>query len=330
MDQDEIFETVVAENRKLRTEVKALRERVTALESSRWWRLHPRHILTRPRPRHHEETRNGTQDVAERAKVTRLGRQWRLKAEYERRNSGAAQDEIVVRDGIRLKLHPESRYAIEQFCFRSPEMVEELDAFIANTSDRQRLLDAGAYHGLFSLVFAAKDPAKEALAVDASPIAFPKLLYGIHKNHAMNIEAVECALSSDGGTLEMHFDSDPLVAGAGGFGQPSLRIDSQTGDRLCEAHSFAPDVIKIDVEGHEVRVVQGLQETIARSRPLIFLELHPATIEANEGNGTVGDLVSKLIELEYSRAELRGQVVPTEALTDFVEIERMLLRPDNT
>jgi predicted O-methyltransferase YrrM len=41
------FDIVAAENRRLVREVKELRARVDALESSRWWRVHPRFILRR-------------------------------------------------------------------------------------------------------------------------------------------------------------------------------------------------------------------------------------------------------------------------------------------
>jgi predicted O-methyltransferase YrrM len=41
------FDIIVAENRRLVREVKELRSRVDALESSRWWRLHPRLFLGR-------------------------------------------------------------------------------------------------------------------------------------------------------------------------------------------------------------------------------------------------------------------------------------------
>jgi predicted O-methyltransferase YrrM len=43
------FDIVAAENRRLVREIKELRARVAALESSRWWRLHPRFILRRLR-----------------------------------------------------------------------------------------------------------------------------------------------------------------------------------------------------------------------------------------------------------------------------------------
>jgi predicted O-methyltransferase YrrM len=49
------FDIVAAENRRLVREVKELRGRVDALESSRWWRLHPRFILQRLRRRAAEE-----------------------------------------------------------------------------------------------------------------------------------------------------------------------------------------------------------------------------------------------------------------------------------
>ena len=44
------LDIVAAENRRLVREVKELRARVSALESSRWWRLHPRFLLSRLRP----------------------------------------------------------------------------------------------------------------------------------------------------------------------------------------------------------------------------------------------------------------------------------------
>src|SRR5262245_5623567 len=43
----EQLEIVGAENKRLLKEVRQLRARVAALESSRWWRLHPRYALAR-------------------------------------------------------------------------------------------------------------------------------------------------------------------------------------------------------------------------------------------------------------------------------------------
>jgi predicted O-methyltransferase YrrM len=56
------FDIVAAENRRLVREVKELRARVDAVESSRWWRLHPRLLLRRLRT--HDVGRNGNEDAA--------------------------------------------------------------------------------------------------------------------------------------------------------------------------------------------------------------------------------------------------------------------------
>jgi FkbM family methyltransferase len=325
----EVFEDVVAENRRLRAEIKELRGQLMGFESSRWWRLHPRFALRRLRHRVRSADGIGTDAMSPR-KVTRAARVWKLKAEHDRRNVGCPADELVLREGIRLRLHPESRFPFEEFCYIAPEMVDEMDSFIANISDKHRLLDVGALHGLFSLVFAARDSANEVVAVDASPLAFAKLLYNIHANSARNITAVESALSDNSGMLEMHYDWEHAVAGDRSPTHRSLRVESQTGDRLCEAYSFAPDVIKVDVEGHEVKVVEGLRETIARNKPLLFLELHPLMISRNDGNGSVAELIRTLAEVGYGTAELHGRAVSVEALIDVDEIERIVLRPNSS
>jgi FkbM family methyltransferase len=311
----ELVEDVVAENRRLRRELKSLEARARAIEASRWWRLHPRLVTRRLRGQH----ATPRPPVTSHAKVTRLARQWRLRAQHEQRNSGCESDEIVVRDGLRLKIHPASRGTFDVFCYWSPEGVDELDSFIANTSDRRRLLDVGASHGIFSLVFAAGHPEREVLAVDASPLAFATLLYNIRKNGASNIVVEECALSNASGELEMHYYGEYAVAGGDG----SLRVASRTGDALCEGRSFEPDVVKIDVEGHELRVLEGLRETIARNRPLLFLELHPALMPT-----PMAEVARVLRQLGYGTAELRGRRVPVEQLAGVDEVERVLLRPD--
>jgi FkbM family methyltransferase len=325
---DRAFEKVVEENRQLRKQLRTLHERVKAFESSRWWRVHPRYLLKRLRSQ--REPVNHAAQFASAEKVKRIAHSWTLKADYERRNANREADEVVIRNGIRLRVHPESVSTFEEFCYSAPEQVQELDAFIANTRDRWRLLDIGAHYGAFSLVFTSGDLTKQALAVDASPIAFAKLLYNIHRNSASSrITAVECALSNERGVLQMHYEwGVQAVAGLDRDSDAVLLIDSETGDRLCERYSYDPDTIKIDVEGHELRVIQGLERMLRRHRPLLFVEVHPRLIATDPRNGTLPELVDELRSFGYSRAELRGSVVPVETLSELVDIERVLLRPD--
>jgi hypothetical protein len=36
-----------------------------------------------------------------------------------------------------------------------------------------------------------------------------------------------------------------------------------------------PDIVKIDVEGHEYAVLKGMSDTIKNSHPTIYVEVHP-------------------------------------------------------
>ena len=209
----------------------------------------------------------------------------------------------------------------EHFCFRDPQVVDELDAFIANTASRCRLLDVGAADGLFSLVFAVSRPDRSALAVDASPVAFAKLRHNIAKNHLVTVTPVECALSSEPGTLMMHYEWEHLVAGRAAG--PVVQVEKRTGDGLCADYAFAPDVVKIDVEGHEGDVVRGLRETILAHRPLIFLELHADWV----GRDGIERLAGDLREIGYPLAEAGTERMPVDRLMDLAGIRRLILRP---
>jgi hypothetical protein len=70
-------------------------------------------------------------------------------------NEGTQDNELMFREALKFFIHPDSRVQFELFCFRSPEILKEMNAFIAETKGKHCLLDVGALHGIFSLVFAA-------------------------------------------------------------------------------------------------------------------------------------------------------------------------------
>ena len=125
-------------------------------------------------------------------------------------------------------------------------MVAELDFFLENVKVCKSLLDVGALHGIFALAFTAVDPSHHAVAVDASPIAFARLLYNTKKNLLEDrVIQVECALSDSEGLLAMTYEWEHLVASnALGDGRSELLVEKTTGDLLCSRLGFRPDVIK--------------------------------------------------------------------------------------
>jgi FkbM family methyltransferase len=246
-----------------------------------------------------------------------------LRLAHERLNQNASDDEICMRPGLTVKIHPDSRMAFDAFCYLFPEAVAEMDNFLKHTAHKRRLLDVGALHGVFSVAFSALDPAKTSVAVDASPIAFARLLYNVHKNALSNVLPVECAMSDAPGAIRMHYEWEHAVAAGTAESSAGVRVVKRTGDELCTSLQFSPDVIKIDVEGHEVKVLRGLRAIIARERPLIFLEIHPPRVR--EEGDSLGEVETMFTELGYRLESVAGEALPLSIIPATTSPERRLV-----
>jgi FkbM family methyltransferase len=204
-----------------------------------------------------------------------------LKITHEQRQAGTSLDEICIREGLTFKIHEDSRFPYEFFGWRSPEMTVELDSFIKYAKGRKVFLDIGAFHGIFSLVFAKLNDPCKVFAFEPSHSAFEKLK---HNASAFdNIRVIHRALSNESGKIKMVEEYEHFVLGEGSIGKEEHEVTCFTGDSFCEDyHSI--DTIKIDVEGMELKVLQGLQKTITRYKPTIFLELHCSILKEEEMN----------------------------------------------
>ena len=88
------------------------------------------------------------------------------------------------------------------------------------------------------------------------------------------------------------------------------------GAGLLAARHLAPDLIKIDVEGAEVRVLQGACEIMRRYRPVVFLSVHPDRIEAM--GSSVEELGALIESLGYRAFEIAGAPVSTFHFAEYV------------
>jgi FkbM family methyltransferase len=81
-------------------------------------------------------------------------------------------------------------------------------------------------------------------------------------------------------------------------GTATLLVPTATLDQLVEALAIRPHVVKIDVEGAEMAVLEGAQETLNRFRPAIFLSTHSDKLTA--------DCIARLTALSYDLEPLNG------------------------
>ncbi len=157
------------------------------------------------------------------------------------------------------------------------------------------VLDIGAYLGYYTII-ASRRAGKfgKVFAVEPNPESFAFLRYNLRENGCSNVVAVQKALSNYSGWTSLHRDrSDPsrasLIAREGSLGAVTVECTT-VNDLLGEQHV---DVVKIDVEGAEPFVLDGMARVLEQSRdPILSVELNPSALA--EAGSSQEALLSKL------------------------------------
>lgn len=134
-------------------------------------------------------------------------------------------------------------------------------------------LDIGAGTGWFSIL--AANMGARVIAVDANPRVQKRLAENIELNGA-DIETVFAAATDKPGPVIFTYNPRVPLTSGGSLERDvrpntaSEAVIGRTADSIVGSRDVA--VMKIDVEGHELRVLAGAVKLIARSRPFIVME----------------------------------------------------------
>ncbi|ROO24656.1 methyltransferase FkbM [Salinisphaera orenii MK-B5] len=146
-------------------------------------------------------------------------------------------------------------------------------------------LDIGANLGNYALALAPHY--RQTYAFEPNPVSFRLLQQNAHDNPSLGIEPIRMGLSAHTGTAAF-YPNNAGNSGASGLekkrpGGERIEVEIARGDDFLPR--FAPFVaaIKIDVEGHELDVLRGLERTLERDRPVIFMEWLTDTMRTKGG-----------------------------------------------
>ena len=132
-------------------------------------------------------------------------------------------------------------------------------------------------------------------------------------NRASNCEVVHCAITSpDIHAVWMKAE----VATREGFGECELSPVA-TLDYMVDKYGV-PDVIKIDVEGHEAHVLRGASKLIAMRRSTFIIEVHECErdeagnwkgVDIRQHGATIADLNEMLLNDYWVYHDLGGEII---------------------
>lgn len=155
------------------------------------------------------------------------------------------------------------------------------------------VIDAGANVGTHSLSYAKI--AKQVVSFEPIRGNFHNLCGNLALNHVENAQAIHAALGGHVGSCIVPIPNYAAKCNLGGVS--IAEVHSRQGE-LCYMHSIdaynfdSVSLIKIDVEGSELKVLAGAQKTIARCKPAIYIE--------NDRKANVADLIATLEHFGYS------------------------------
>jgi len=150
-------------------------------------------------------------------------------------------------------------------------------------------VDIGSNSGSYTILASGVVHAK-SISIEPVPVTFQRLLNNINLNELQSkVTALNIGLSSEKGVLSVTTDSDTtnhLVLDQGNENTMAVEID--TLDGVCSNQN--PTLIKIDVEGWELKVLNGAHIVIKNDNLMAFI------LEIN-GNGVkLGVQETEIIE----------------------------------
>ncbi|MFM9945498.1 MAG: FkbM family methyltransferase [Bacteroidia bacterium] len=146
-------------------------------------------------------------------------------------------------------------------------------AFLTFLKEGDTFFDIGANVGLHSYFVERCISDVKIYSFEPLPENVEYIKETILLNKLKNINLIESAIGSE--TKKIYFE-----IGTNNFqgkiteNKTSIEVKLITLDEFCYSNNIFPNVLKIDVEGAEIDVLQGAIKLIEEKRPIFIIELH--------------------------------------------------------
>jgi FkbM family methyltransferase len=203
---------------------------------------------------------------------------------------------------LQLQSHGDDYIVNQTFWTRTYE-AETTPVFFALARKARCTLDIGAHVGYYALLAGRANPLGQVFAFEPVPAIFGRLEENVSLNDLANVRPVQTAVGDHDGTVDLYYADTPGVHSNATL-LKKLRDDRN--DRyitvpvpLTRLDTFIKrnqvgrvDLIKMDTEGTEQAVLEGLGDILERDRPIIICE-----VLAGIGDGAA--LANRLKPLGY-------------------------------
>ncbi|HRK37716.1 MAG TPA: FkbM family methyltransferase [Burkholderiaceae bacterium] len=185
--------------------------------------------------------------------------------------------------GIEMLMEPSDQHLVPCTLMNFRQYEENETHFLKRIArNGWTAIDIGANCGWYSLALAKAYPDMVVHACEPIAKTHAILQTNVEHNQLHNIQTHQIGFSNREGQLQFLYT--PTCSGATSLihaGQPvqdisalqSIDCPCTTLDKFCDSHDLAPQLIKCDVEGAELQVIQGGQRILQAYKPVVLVEL---------------------------------------------------------
>ena len=251
---------------------------------------------------------------------------------------------------MRIKYHKEIEFFLKKHFFSQKYLLEKrLERAIKNNYETELKLvknfispgtesiDIGVYRGVYS--YEMSKYSKNVHAFEINPIIFSSLIKNISKLKK-NIKLYNFGLSNRNSKTTLRIPIRNKFANRNNYeeffelGRATIHNNNEfNGFRIFEVNVKKLDdlklenpisFIKIDVEGHEIEVIQGAIKVIKKNKPILLVE-----IEERYSKKKVIDTINYINSLGYKSFYCdEEKLINTSALANLNEYNNYIFKPN--
>ncbi len=187
-------------------------------------------------------------------------------------------------------------------------------------------MDLGTNIGLISITVLKHVPDVMITGFEPSPIPYKTFFTTIFANQLEGkIELFNLGVDSSSGTINFSTNKSEgssgdgfIDTGRGGKDVKTIQVKTITLNEWWSINSKQKvNVVKMDIEGAELRALRGAESFLRESKPTIFLEISKENLKVYDYNEV--DILKFFISNNYSLCELDGTICDLENISGLVE-----------
>jgi FkbM family methyltransferase len=226
----------------------------------------------------------------------------------------------VLRSGLAKGLKKRGGLGIRQV-LRLRDDLDPEDAFLQSLDfAEQTIFDIGGNLGIHTIFFASRAGRDgRVVTFEPDPVSYQDILANLAVNGLRNVLVRNVGVAKHPGQLDFAYPAD---RGRGSADPESLkRRSADPGVQLLtlpvtsidaelrSGEAPIPDFVKIDVEGLELAVLEGMADTVRQAKPAVFVEIHGHGLAAKEANSR------RVVQWLHDRAYKLQHVESGQAIT---------------